>query len=50
MLGDSVDVVYAATSDSDSWIEREVSFTVPNRKSCRIVYFLSHYECCKGSQ
>jgi predicted RNA-binding protein with PIN domain len=24
MLGDSVDVVYAATSDSDSWIEREV--------------------------
>jgi predicted RNA-binding protein with PIN domain len=24
VLGDSVDVVYAATSDSDSWIEREV--------------------------
>jgi hypothetical protein len=24
VLGDSVDVVYAATCDSDSWIEREV--------------------------
>jgi hypothetical protein len=41
VLGDSVDVVYAATCDSDSWIEREVSFIIPNRKSCRIVYLIT---------